>query len=254
MSSTPETGTAVTRRRFLEAAGATAAAFTIVPRHVLGGRGQVAPSAKLNVAFIGVGAQGLRVMLNFLGQPDVQGVAVCDPNRGSAGYPQWSSNEFCEGVRKLIGTDSGWEWLSPNDKIQLTHSSDATSGVAGREPCQKIVNGYYASQQRSGEYRGCAAYADFRELLEKERGIDAVVVCTADHWHAPTSIAAMQKGKHVFCQKPMTHTVYEARRMAEVARQTALQPRSRLAIRHPRPRACCASGCGRARLVPCARS
>src|SRR5438105_9825290 len=221
MASTPA-GSAVSRRQFLGAAGATAAAFTIVPRSVLGGPGQIPPSAKVNIAFLGVGAQGLRVMLNFLRQPDVQGVAVCDPNKGSAGYPQWSNNEFCDGVRKLIGTDSGWEWLSPNDKIQLTHSTDATSGVAGREPCQKIVNGYYASQQRSNEYRGCAAYADFRELLEKERGIDAVVVCTADHWLAPISIAAMQKGKHVFCQKPMTHTVYEARRMAEVARETGV--------------------------------
>jgi predicted dehydrogenase len=211
----------ISRREFLGAAG-VGAAFTIVPRHVLGGPGQTPPSAKVNIAFIGVGAQGLRVMLNFLRQPDVQGVAVCDPNKGSAGYPQWSNNEFCDNVRKLIGTDSGWEWLSPNDKIQLTHSSDATSGVAGREPCQKIVNGYYGRDQRSGQYRGCDAYADYRELLDKERDVDAVVVCTADHWHAPISIAAMQKKKHVFCQKPMTHTVYEARRMAEVARQTGV--------------------------------
>ncbi len=213
--------TDISRREFLGSAAA-ATAFTIVPRHVLGGPGQVAPSAKVNVAFIGVGAQGLRVMLNFLGQPDVQGVAVCDPNKGSAGYPQWSNNEFCNNVRKLLGADSGWEWLSPNDKIQLTHTTTATSGVAGREPCQKIVNGYYARAQRSGEYRGCSAYADFRELLEKERDVDAVVVCTVDHWHAPISIAAMKKGKHVFCQKPMTHTVAEARRMADVAREAGV--------------------------------
>src|SRR5437773_4734160 len=213
---------AVSRREFLGTAGATAAAFTIVPRHVLGGPGQIPPSAKINVAFIGAGSQGLRVMVNFLRQPDVQGVAVCDPNNGSGGHPQYENNEFCTSVRRLLGTDSGWEWLSPNDPIQLTHSMQAAAGMAGREPCQRIVNGYYASQQRSNQYRGCAAYADFRELLEKERDVDAVVVCAVDHWHAPISIAAMKKGKHVFCQKPMTHTVSEARRMAEVARETGV--------------------------------
>ena len=150
----------------------------------------------------------------------MQGVAVCDPNQGSADYPQWSKNEFCNSVRKLLGTDSGWEWLSTNELIQLTRSTRASAGLAGREPCQKIVNGYYGSRKRSGQYRGCAAYSDFRELLEKEKDLDAVVVCTADHWHALVSVAAMTKGKHVFCQKPMTRTVYEARRMAEVARDT----------------------------------
>lgn len=212
----------VSRRKFLAAAGATAAAFTIVPRHVLGGAEHVPPSEKINVAFIGVGAQGLRVMLNFLRQPDVQGVAVCDPNKGSADYPQWGNNEFCNSVRRLLGTDSGWEWLSTNEPIQLTRSMKATGGMAGREPCQKIVNGYYGTQKRSGQYRGCAAYADFRELLETEKDVDAVVVCTTDHWHALASVAAMKKGKHVFCQKPMTRTVYEARRMAEVARETGV--------------------------------
>src|SRR5438105_11115909 len=88
----------VSRREFLGAAGATAAAFTIVPRHVLGGPGQIPPSAKINVAFIGVGSQGLRVMVNFLRQPDVQGVAVCDPNKGGSGHPQYEASEFCTSV------------------------------------------------------------------------------------------------------------------------------------------------------------
>jgi predicted dehydrogenase len=125
-------------------------------------------------------------------------------------------------VRRLLGTDSGWEWLSPNEPIQLTHSRKATGGMAGREPCQKIVDAYYGTQKRSGQYRGCHAYGDFRELLEKEKDLDAVVVCATDHWHALISVAAMKKGKHVFCQKPMTRTVYEARRMAEMARETGV--------------------------------
>ncbi|MHB8520055.1 MAG: Gfo/Idh/MocA family protein [Limisphaerales bacterium] len=212
----------LSRRAFLLTAGAATAGFALAPRRVLGGDGQVPPGGKVNVAFIGAGSQGLRVMLNFLEQPDVQGVAVCDPNRASADYPQWGRSEFCNSVRKLLGTGSGWEWLSPNEPIQLTHSMRVTSGVAGREPCQKIVNGYYAARQRSGQYRGCAAYSDFRELLEKQKDLDAVVVCTADHWHALVSVTAMKHGKHVFCQKPMTRTVYEARRMAEVARETGV--------------------------------
>jgi len=60
-------------------------AFSIVPRHVLGGPGYVPPSDKVNLAFIGVGSQGSRVMLHFLKEPDVQGVAVCDPNKGQCG-------------------------------------------------------------------------------------------------------------------------------------------------------------------------
>jgi predicted dehydrogenase len=217
----------ISRRKFLARAGGTAAAFTaaaftIVPRRVLGGAGNVAPSEKVNIAFVGVGSQGLRVMLSFLKNPDVQAVSVCDPNKGSAGYPQWDKSEFTKSVRRLLGTDSGWEWLSPDEPMQLTRSTKATSGVAGREPSQKIVEGYYGAQRGSGQYRGCTAYADFRELLEKEKDVDAVVVGTTDGLHAPVSVAAMKKGKHVFCQKPMARTVHEARRMAEVARETGV--------------------------------
>jgi predicted dehydrogenase len=212
----------LSRREFLAKSATAAAGFSIVPRHVLGGSGYVPPSDKVNIAFIGVGAQGLRVMLHFLREPDVQGVAVCDVNKGSAGYPQWSDHEFCNSVRKLIGVDSGWEWLSPNQPIQLTHTMQVTSGVAGREPAQKIVEGLYGAQKRSGQYKGCSAYNDFRELLEKEKDVDAVVVCTTDHLHAAISAAAMKKRKHVFCQKPLTHTIYESRRIAEIARDTGV--------------------------------
>ncbi len=62
-------------------------------------------------------------------------------------------------------------------------------------------------------------YKDYRVLLEKEKNLDAVVIATPDHMHAPIAIAAMQLGKHVFCQKPLTHTVYEARLMAKTAKK-----------------------------------
>jgi predicted dehydrogenase len=213
-------GKGSTRREFIGKATAVAAGLTIVPRRVLGGVGFVPPSDKVNVAFIGVGAQGFRVMLKFLKEPDVQGVAVCDVMKSASDYPQWDTHEFCKSVQNLLGVSSGWDWLSPDQPISLTHALQVTGGVAGREPAQKVVEGYYGTQQRSGQYHGCAAYNDFRELLEKQKDVDAVVVCTADHLHAAVSAAAMKKGKHVFCQKPLTHTVYEARRIAEIARET----------------------------------
>ncbi|PYX30428.1 MAG: oxidoreductase [Acidobacteria bacterium] len=213
---------AVSRRKFLAQSAAAALGFAIVPRRVLGGAGYVPPSDRVNIAFIGVGSQGLRVMLRFLREPEVQGIAVCDPNKIGANHPQWEPHEFCNSVRKLLGVDSGWDWLSPDQPVRLTHSLEVTSGVAGREPGQKIVDAYYGTLQRSGQYRGCSAYSDFRELLEKEKDLDAVVVCTTDNLHAAVSAAAMKKRKHVFCQKPLTHTIYEARRMAEIARDTGV--------------------------------
>jgi predicted dehydrogenase len=222
MKSRSRTTNPVSRRKFLAQSATAALAFTIVPRRVLGGTGYVPPSDKVNIAFIGVGAQGLRVMLHFLREPDVQGIAVCDCNKSGADYPQWQTHEFCNSVRKLLGVDSGWDWLSPDQPIQLTHSLAVTGGVAGREPCQKIVDAYYGAQQRSGQYHGCSAYVDFRELLEKQQDLDAIVVCTTDNLHAAVSAAAMKKRKHVFCQKPLTHTIYEARRIAEIARETGV--------------------------------
>jgi predicted dehydrogenase len=213
---------AVSRRKFIAQSGSAALAFSIVPRHVLGGAGFVPPSDKVNIAFIGVGSQGLRVMLHFLTEPDVQAVAICDANKSGANHPQWSTHEYCDRVQKLLGVSSGWEWLSPDTPIQLTHSMQASAGVSGREPCQKIVEAYYGSKQRSGQYSGCKAYVDFRELLEKDKDVDAVVVCTTDNLHAAVSVLAMKKSKHVFCQKPLTHTIYEARRVAEVARETGV--------------------------------
>lgn len=63
-------------------------------------------------------------------------------------------------------------------------------------------------------------YEDFRILLEKEGDrIDGVTVSTPDHMHAPAAIMAMKMGKHVYCQKPLTHTVFEARQMTKVARE-----------------------------------
>lgn len=65
-------------------------------------------------------------------------------------------------------------------------------------------------------------YRDFRKLLERERGIDAVLVATPDHTHAPATLAAIRHGKHVYCEKPLTHTVEEARIIARAAREAGV--------------------------------
>lgn len=69
-------------------------------------------------------------------------------------------------------------------------------------------------------YPGAKRYRDFRVMLEKQKDIDAVVVGTPDHLHAIVSITAMRAGKHVYCEKPLTRTVHEARAVAKVARET----------------------------------
>ncbi|MGE5609285.1 MAG: Gfo/Idh/MocA family protein [Bacillota bacterium] len=70
----------------------------------------------------------------------------------------------------------------------------------------------------AAKFPGAKTYADFRKLLE-QKDIDAVVVSTPDHFHAVTAIAAMRLGKHVYCEKPLTHSIYETRRLTESARK-----------------------------------
>jgi predicted dehydrogenase len=72
------------------------------------------------------------------------------------------------------------------------------------------------------KYPGRTLYKDYRVMLEKEKSLDAVMIATPDHWHAPIALAAMQLGKHVYCEKPLTHTIEEARLMERVARETGV--------------------------------
>src|SRR5512138_3479673 len=69
------------------------------------------------------------------------------------------------------------------------------------------------------KYPQAKRYKDFREMLEKEKNIDAIVVGTPDHNHAIVSMAAIKAGKHVYCEKPLTRTVHEARVLATAARE-----------------------------------
>ena len=191
------------RREFL---GTAAAMFTIVPRHVLGGPGQVAPSDKITLAYIGVGTQGLREMLNLLPVPEIQITAVCDPNQYAVEYRDWSKDGLLNGIRRTLGKT---DWRA------------GTEGVipGGRDVGKEIVETYYASQRSADNFKGCASYPDFRQLLDKEKDLNAVKIMTPDHLHAVISMAAMKKGKHVILHKPIANRLKEAKLVIDTARE-----------------------------------
>jgi len=193
----------VNRRDFLAGAATAAAAFTIVPRHVLGGSGYVAPSDKITLACIGFGTQAIREIGGILASPDVQVVAVCDVDRDGVNYLEWGKNQIRDGVRRLI-ENSTWR-------------EDINHVPGGRNVGKEIVETYYAKQRAAENFKGCAAYADFRELLDKEKDVTAVKVMTPDHTHAAIAIAALKKKMNVIVHKPLANRLLEARAVIEAA-------------------------------------
>lgn len=146
-----------TRREFLKTGGKAALAFTIVPRYVLGGKGYIPPSDRLNIAFVGAG--------------------------GRAGSH----------INTLKGSETFVAFCDVDDR----QAADAYK-----------------------EFPKVPRFKDFRKMLDVHaRDIDAVVVSTPDHTHAVAAIAAMQLGKHVYVEKPLTHNIREARQMLETARK-----------------------------------
>jgi predicted dehydrogenase len=173
----------LSRRQFLKAGAAAAGVFTIVPRHVLGGRGFVPPSDKVNVALIGAGGRGRENVRDLFKQADAQIVAIADPAES------FSTAQF---YYKSTG---------------------------GRGPAREEIEKHYAA--KTPNFR-CAEYEDFRVMLEKEKAVDAVLCATPDHLHAAVSARAMRVGKHVYCEKPLTHNLWEARQVARVAKETGV--------------------------------
>lgn len=148
----------VSRRKFIQQAGA-AAAFTIVPRFVLGGNGYIPPSDTLYLAGIGVGGKG--------------------------------TSDLSECAK------------SPNAKVVFLCDVDDRQAVKSRE-----------------NFPEAKYYKDFRVMLDKEaKGIDALTISTPDHTHAVAALNAMQRGKHVYVQKPLTWSIHEARTLAEAAKK-----------------------------------
>ena len=197
-------------RRQLMRAGGAAAAFTIVPRHVLGGPGFVPPSEKITLACVGFGTQAIREIGGILASPDVQVVAICDVEKDGAHYLEWGKNQIRNGIRQLIGNPT---WREGSDRVP-----------GGRDVGKEVVESYYAKQRGRENYKGCATYADFRELLDKEKDVTAVKVMTPDHTHATISLAALKKGMNVIVHKPLANRVLEARAVIEAARKEDRHP------------------------------
>jgi predicted dehydrogenase len=149
------------RRSLLAATGGLALNFAVVPRHVLGGAGFVAPSERINVAGIGAGG---------MGGGDIATVSRLGAN-----------------IVALCDVDD-----------------------------QRAAGSYKA-------FPSAKRYKDFREMLDREhKRIDAVTVGTPDHVHAVASMAAIRAGKHVYCQKPLTHTLFECRELTRAAREAGV--------------------------------
>ncbi|MFH1269121.1 MAG: Gfo/Idh/MocA family oxidoreductase, partial [Planctomycetota bacterium] len=116
---------------------------------------------------------------------------------------------------------------SPNERIGMASvgiggkgsSDSADAGASGEMVaiCDIDTQRLEAAQKR---FPKAKAFTDFRKMLEEMEGsIDAVTVSTPDHCHAPAALMAMRMGKHCFCQKPMTRSIYEARLMGQVAKE-----------------------------------
>ncbi len=145
------------RRNFIKTTALAAAGFMIVPRHVLGGRGFLAPSDRLMVAGIGVGGKGQSNLAKIYAGGKSEIAFLCD--------------------------------------------------VDDRRAANSVKS-----------FPKAKYYRDYREMLDKDsKSIDAVVVSTPDHNHAMIAMAAMQLGKHVYVEKPLTHDIYEARKLREAA-------------------------------------
>ncbi len=198
----------INRRQFLGTTAAASLAFTIVPRHVLGGPGYVAPSDKITMGYIGCGTQGLRELATLLANPAIQIVSVCDPNKYSTDYVDWSLNDIRDTMRRTTGEKSWGEGIK---------------GIpGGRDVAQEMVQKYYGKSSDSGNFKGCSAYEDFRELLEKESDLNAIKIMTPDHLHAAIAVASIKKGKHVVTHKPIANRMHEAKLTIDMARKPGI--------------------------------
>lgn len=181
------------RRNFIAKTVAGGVGLTIIPSHVLGGRGRTAPSDRINVALIGSGTQALKQLPGWLERDELQFISVCDPNRESYDYPQW-------------GRSQGEKQGAPG----------------GREIGRKAINEYYAKKSGKGSWDGVTAYADFREQLEKESDLDAIFIMTPDHLHGPVAVAGMKKNLKVATHKPIANFMNETRVTCNMARETGI--------------------------------
>jgi predicted dehydrogenase len=164
----------ITRRNFVASTAGAAATLMVVPRHVLGGTGFMAPSDKLNVAVVGTGGQGASDATELVwGGENI--VAICDV-------------DFNYVDRSITNRTKGRDGKPNEAFIKLQEA--------------------YGKAKR---------HTDYRKMLDEQKDIDAVLVATPDHLHAVIAKAAMELGKHVYVEKPLTWSVHEARVLRETA-------------------------------------
>ena len=192
---------AVSRRKFIKNTAIAATAFTIVPRHVLG-RGMTPPSDLFNIAGVGVGGMG-RANLIALASQNI--VALCDVDWDYTGKAFERLSADIERVQTRMN--------NPPAGAQ----SQTRTGLTSSTPEQQLAN---MKRLYTEHWPKAARYKDYREMLEKQKDIDGVVVATSDHMHTPIALAAMELGKHVYVQKPLTWSVAEARQLAKKAKET----------------------------------
>lgn len=206
----------LTRRNFIGTAATAAAGLTIVPRYVLGGKGYTAPSDLINVAGIGVGSQGGGDIQQIC-SPDVP---IVRPMRNNNGTPL-TKEQIAEREARMAqmrANRPGGNQPNTNATVQM--------GAAGEGKAIKLANIYaicdidhnYSGHIIKG-YPKAKLYKDWREMLEKEKSIDAVVIGTPDHNHAPIAAAFMREKKHIYIEKPMAKTILECRKLAQIAKE-----------------------------------
>ncbi|MGH9408059.1 MAG: Gfo/Idh/MocA family protein, partial [Vicinamibacterales bacterium] len=195
--------TGVTRREFIEKTAATGAAIAIVPRHVLG-RGYTAPSDRLNIASVGIGGMGHN---NLRAVSSENIVAVCDVDWDYAGK---SLDNYAKELQRRQHPQPRRDADRPPSHEEIEAKNDPARQDVSTDTLQRLVEEQIPKIKR---------YTDYRELLDQQKDLDAVIVATPDHMHAVIASAAMQLGKHVYVQKPLTWSVEEARRLAALAKE-----------------------------------
>lgn len=186
------------RRRFLKSAsllGVGTVAPLFLPGRALGAD---APSNRITVGLIGLGRQGF-------GQ-NLQGTDLKDLGR-------------IPGLIEIPG-------------VQVVAVCDVDSWRL--EQAKQAVNGYYAKKTASGNYQGCDAYVDFREIIAR-KDIDAVMISTQDYWHVPMGILAAQAKKHISCEKPLSMSVQQGRQLVDVLEKSGVVNRTDSEFRSVRP-------------------
>ncbi len=179
-------GTVVSRREFVSTVATAGAGLTILPRNVLG-RGFTPPSDLLNIAVVGIGGMGAS---NTRAVATENIVAICDVDWDYAG----------KAVDRLMKAPMGG---GRPGRRQLTEEERARMAEAGKH----LSEGLQKAKQ----------FQDYRQMLDQQKDIDALIIATPDHMHAIIASAAMDLGKAVYVQKPLCWSVSEARHLAKKA-------------------------------------